>query len=101
MENVLQKLDPADRKFGLLGCDHCFCLPCIRGWRNNSFADVESATRTCPICRVPAFFVTPATVWPQTDVRPRFFCFDGLIGDFYLRLVQHRLLREWSAGGMC
>ena len=34
LEVVLSKPRLADRRFGLLNaCDHCFCLNCIRGWR--------------------------------------------------------------------
>ncbi|KAK9809908.1 hypothetical protein WJX72_001411 [[Myrmecia] bisecta] len=66
LEPVLSKANSAHRKFGLLNCDHAYCLPCIRGWRSNtdSGADVNSAVRTCPICRTTAWFVTPCTVWP-------------------------------------
>jgi hypothetical protein len=45
LEPVLAKAAPADRKFGLLtGCDHPFCLRCIRAWRQNTDggADLES-----------------------------------------------------------
>lgn len=43
LERVLEKVN-GDRKFGLLDCEHAFCLSCIRQWRQNiaSGADVES-----------------------------------------------------------
>ena len=69
LEKVLHKANPAERKFGLLECEHAFCLGCIRGWRQN-FAggvDVESALRTCPVCRVSTHFITPSTVWPASQ----------------------------------
>ena len=68
LERVLEKAHPAERKFGLLACDHAFCLPCIRNWRQHvtGGADVESALRTCPLCRTPAHFITPSTLWPAT-----------------------------------
>ena len=69
MERVLDKDNPADRKFGLLSCEHCFCISCIRGWRKNAEADLDSAARACPVCRVSSWFVTPSTTWPQTEVR--------------------------------
>jgi len=45
-ERVLEKVN-GDRKFGLLECEHSFCLSCIRSWRQNlaSGADVESVSR--------------------------------------------------------
>ena len=33
---------PEHRKFGLMGCDHCFCLGCIRNWRSQSGADLDT-----------------------------------------------------------
>jgi E3 ubiquitin-protein ligase makorin len=44
LERVLSKANPGDRKFGLLACEHAFCLGCIRGWRQNygGGADVDS-----------------------------------------------------------
>eukprot|EP00892_Ulva_mutabilis_P010275 jgi/Ulvmu1/761/UM010_0135.1 len=65
LEAVLGKEDPAARRFGLLTCEHCFCLKCIRSWRGSTLAD-ESATRACPSCRTTTFFVTPSSVWPQS-----------------------------------
>lgn len=88
---------PSDRRFGLLeGCAHAFCLPCIRSWRGQANSktnaersaataagstpqsqqpqthqtnqiDVATSLRTCPLCRTPAWFVTPSATWPATD----------------------------------
>lgn len=65
MEKVLAKLNPADRRFGLLQCDHSFCIRCIRNWRSAGEADI-SAVRACPLCRTFSGFVIPSTVWPET-----------------------------------
>jgi E3 ubiquitin-protein ligase makorin len=67
-ERVLDKSAPGERKFGLLSCEHAFCLGCIRSWRQNvtGGVDVDSAIRTCPICRTPTHFITPSTIWPST-----------------------------------
>ena len=85
LERVLCKegCRPSDRRFGLLeGCAHAFCLPCIRSWRGQAAEaaqnqqqqqqprhsiDVAAALRTCPLCRTPAWFVTPSATWPATD----------------------------------
>ncbi|GFR42247.1 hypothetical protein Agub_g3141 [Astrephomene gubernaculifera] len=69
LEPVLGKPNPVDRKFGLLSCEHTFCLSCIRSWRertNDTSLATETAVRTCPVCRTPAHFVTPSLVWPRT-----------------------------------
>lgn len=68
LETVLSKANPADRRFGLLSCEHAFCLPCIRGWRSTltGGADVDTALRACPVCRTTTHFVTPSAVWPDS-----------------------------------
>lgn len=70
LEPVLLKEEPSARCFGLLECEHCFCLKCIRNWRGNTFADKDSATLTCPECRKKTNFVTPSPIWPATEVCP-------------------------------
>ena len=66
MERVTERSVPSDRRFGLLACDHPFCLSCIRSWRSQfaTGADVDAALRTCPICRTPTHFITPSAIWP-------------------------------------
>lgn len=50
------------KQFGVLdGCDHTFCLKCIREWR--ATYDKRTAKkhfRTCPICRKNSFLVIPS-----------------------------------------
>eukprot|EP00898_Chlorokybus_atmophyticus_P006090 jgi/Chlat1/6482/Chrsp45S06058 len=69
LEKVLSKANPADRKFGVLeGCEHAFCLACIRDWRAGPHVDgmdMDTVVRACPVCRQPSHFVTPSTVWVQ------------------------------------
>ena len=45
LEPVLGKATPGERKFGLLtGCDHPFCLRCIREWRQKTDAGADLDT---------------------------------------------------------
>ncbi|GAX85425.1 hypothetical protein CEUSTIGMA_g12841.t1 [Chlamydomonas eustigma] len=67
LDRVLSKTLAADRRFGLLACDHPFCLSCIRSWRATGEADLDSAVRTCPLCRVTTHFVVPSTIWPESQ----------------------------------
>lgn len=69
LEKVLSKQPPSQRKFGLMACAHAFCLSCIRSWRSkqDGEVDVDSAVRTCPICRTTTHFVTPSTTWPSSE----------------------------------
>ncbi|CAK9275586.1 unnamed protein product [Sphagnum jensenii] len=67
LERVLSKPTVAERKFGLMsGCDHPFCVGCIRGWRSGSHApgmDIDTVVRACPVCRVASHFIVPSVVW--------------------------------------
>mmetsp|Transcript_30105 Transcript_30105/g.53835 ORF Transcript_30105/g.53835 Transcript_30105/m.53835 type:complete len:240 (-) Transcript_30105:130-849(-) len=68
LEKVLSKPSASERKFGLMNCEHAFCLNCIRGWRSQySGVDVDTALRTCPLCRTTTHFITPSSVWPTTE----------------------------------
>ena len=56
-ENVIDK----GERFGLLsGCNHSFCLACLRNWRGT--ADQPKQTvRQCPVCRVETSFIIPSS----------------------------------------
>lgn len=83
LERVMEKANPAERRFGLLACHHAFCLGCIRNWRsqNTSGMDVDAALRTCPVCRSTAHFVTPSPVW-VTDPAEK----DAIVERYKLKL---------------
>lgn len=53
LERVLEKVG-GDHKFGLLNCEHPFCLSCIRNWRSNVMggADVDSVRVFCSLVRL-------------------------------------------------
>ncbi len=59
----LEKVIANHKKFGVLdGCDHTFCLDCIRGWR--ATYDKRAGKhhfRTCPICRRNSYIVIPSS----------------------------------------
>ena len=59
MERVAQKEDP---RFGLLDCEHAFCLGCIRQWRSKHTMS-ELAIRSCPLCRIVTYFIIPSSTW--------------------------------------
>jgi E3 ubiquitin-protein ligase makorin len=48
------------KRFGCLnGCNHAFCLRCIREWRE-SRTQSRKAVLVCPVCRVLSTFVIPS-----------------------------------------
>ncbi|KRT80799.1 zinc finger protein [Oryctes borbonicus] len=64
-EVVMEKI-PYERKFGILpNCNHCFCLTCIRKWRQAKQFE-NSIIRACPECRVTSDFVCPSSYWADT-----------------------------------
>lgn len=60
LERVLSKPDP---RFGLLNCEHAFCLSCIRQWRASCQQGTNDPTqvRSCPLCRVVTYFIVPCS----------------------------------------
>ncbi|XP_059143402.1 probable E3 ubiquitin-protein ligase makorin-1 [Physella acuta] len=55
----------SDKRFGILeNCNHCFCLSCIRQWRNSKSMTIQTH-RACPTCRTHSDFVTPSKYWVE------------------------------------
>ncbi|KAG3216915.1 hypothetical protein PC129_g12244 [Phytophthora cactorum] len=55
-EVILQK----GERFGLLsGCNHSFCLTCLRNWRSSE-NQPRQTVRQCPVCRVETKFIIPS-----------------------------------------
>ncbi|KAK2582594.1 hypothetical protein KPH14_004882 [Odynerus spinipes] len=64
-EMIMEK-SSIERRFGILpNCNHCFCLTCIRKWRQAKQFD-NKIIRACPECRVSSDFVCPSTLWVDT-----------------------------------
>ncbi|POM62391.1 Makorin-like protein [Phytophthora palmivora] len=54
------------KHFGLLSCDHCFCLDCLRVWRQSKDMELE-VIRACPACRLPSDFIVPSLIFVTGD----------------------------------
>ncbi|CAM9375317.1 unnamed protein product [Choristocarpus tenellus] len=54
----LENVPASGKRFGLLSCDHVYCLECIRKWRNSK--GLKDVCRGCPECRQMSFFVVPS-----------------------------------------
>lgn len=65
-EKVLEK-PRGKQRFGILPkCLHCFCLECIRNWRQKDGYEKETS-RSCPVCRIVSDYVIPSEYWLDTD----------------------------------
>lgn len=97
LEVVREKENPSDQRFGILtDCNHSFCLPCIRKWRNTSHSSETKIVRACPICRVPSAFVTPSEVWVDDPTEKK-----KLI-DGYKSALREKPCRHFNQGkGTC
>ena len=62
---VLQGVDP---RFGLLNCNHAFCLGCIRNWRSVHFDANNENSRSCPDCKEVTYFIVPSSTWIDDQI---------------------------------
>lgn len=65
-EVITEKAQRGEHRFGILpNCNHIFCLPCIRKWRQAKNFD-STITRACPECRIESHYVCPSLYWVDT-----------------------------------
>ncbi|XP_047475501.1 probable E3 ubiquitin-protein ligase makorin-1 isoform X1 [Penaeus chinensis] len=63
MDTVMERPLASQRRFGILpNCGHCFCLNCIRKWRQSKQFE-NKIVRSCPECRTQSDFVVPSRYW--------------------------------------
>ncbi|XP_063845141.1 E3 ubiquitin-protein ligase makorin-2-like [Scylla paramamosain] len=63
MDTVMERPLASQRRFGILpNCAHCFCLNCIRKWRQSKQFE-NKIIRSCPECRTQSDFVIPSRYW--------------------------------------
>ncbi|KAM3872307.1 makorin, ring finger protein, 4 [Diretmus argenteus] len=69
MENVYDKTNADDRRFGILpNCNHAFCLKCIVTWRKTKDMRQE-VIKSCPQCRVKSSFYVPNNCWVEGQAK--------------------------------
>lgn len=74
---VIMEKPGREQRFGILpNCIHCFCLECIRKWRQAEQFD-NKIKRACPECRITSDFVCPSLFWVDTKDEK-----DKLINDY-------------------
>lgn len=63
---IIMEKSSNEQRFGILpNCNHCFCLSCIRKWRQAKQFE-NKIIRSCPECRVSSDFVCPSAYWVDT-----------------------------------
>ncbi|KZS05786.1 putative E3 ubiquitin-protein ligase makorin-1 [Daphnia magna] len=93
MEIIWEKLPSTKQRFGLLpNCSHCFCLDCIRKWRQEKQFE-NKIIRSCPECRVQSDFVCPSRYWCETKEEKEKLITDykGALRYFFLFLFKNNL----------
>ncbi|CAN0140210.1 unnamed protein product, partial [Ascophyllum nodosum] len=55
----LENISASGKRFGLLNCDHVYCLECLRTWRKSE-GPQKDISRTCPECRKVSSFLVPS-----------------------------------------
>jgi len=61
-------------RFGLMtGCDHAFCINCIRSWRNksNDISNPSAMVKACPTCRSDSLFILPSLFYCTGEAKER------------------------------
>lgn len=63
---IIMEKAMGEQRFGILqNCNHCFCLTCIRKWRQARQFE-NKIIRACPECRLTSDFVCPSVYWVDT-----------------------------------
>uniref|UniRef100_UPI00398EEE99 E3 ubiquitin-protein ligase makorin-1-like isoform X3 n=2 Tax=Pristiophorus japonicus TaxID=55135 RepID=UPI00398EEE99 len=63
MDTVYEKTPAKDRCFAILpGCNHAFCVTCIKKWRNSK-GFTSNIIKACPECRVVSSYFIPHRYW--------------------------------------
>lgn len=95
-EKVMSKNPPGEQRFGILpSCNHCYCLSCIRRWRQERQFD-NKTVRACPECRITSDFVCPSRYWVDNKEEK-----DKLIGSYKVALSKKPCRYYRSGEGQC
>jgi len=85
------------RRFGLMtGCEHGFCLACIRAWRSTSrdMSNPSTMVKACPTCRRESLFVIPSSVFVGGELKQK-------MADQYKTNLKKKPCRYYAKTGTC
>ncbi|XP_044764685.1 probable E3 ubiquitin-protein ligase makorin-1 isoform X2 [Coccinella septempunctata] len=93
---VIMEKAIGEQRFGILpNCNHCFCLSCIRKWRQARQFE-NKIIRACPECRITSDFVCPSMYWVDTKEDK-----DKLIDDYKKALAKKDCKYFKKGSGKC
>ncbi|XP_045481434.1 probable E3 ubiquitin-protein ligase makorin-1 isoform X3 [Harmonia axyridis] len=93
---VIMEKAVGEQRFGILpNCNHCFCLTCIRKWRQARQFE-NKIIRACPECRITSDFVCPSMYWVDTKEDK-----DKLIDDYKRALAKKDCKYFKKGSGKC
>merc|ERR1712226_1445947 len=76
MEVVMDK-PKGEARFGIMpNCNHCYCLSCLRKWRQAKQFE-HKIIRACPECRQTSDYICPSRYWVDTKEEK-----DKLLNDY-------------------
>lgn len=92
----LEPVVASGRRFGLLsGCEHCFCLDCLREWRSRCGEVDPDAARSCPLCRTLSHYVVPSPTFAVGEAK------DGIVAEYKATLAQKPCRYFAGGAGVC
>lgn len=93
----LEVIATKGNRFGLMtGCDHAFCLVCIRLWRNksNDLSNPSAMVKACPTCRKDSLFIIPSLIYCTGDLKQR-------IVEQYKANMKYKSCKYFDRTGSC
>jgi len=84
-------------RFGLMtGCDHAFCIGCIRIWRNkaNDSSSSSVMVKACPTCRKESLFIIPSLIYCTGEMKHH-------MVEQYKANLKHKSCRYFAKAGKC
>jgi len=93
----LEVISNKGNRFGLMtGCDHAFCIGCIRIWRNkaNDTSNPSTMVKACPTCRKESLFIIPSLIYCTGEMK------DHMVAQYKSNL-KNKPCKYFSKSGSC
>eukprot|EP00026_Physarum_polycephalum_P012348 Phypoly_transcript_12646.p1 GENE.Phypoly_transcript_12646~~Phypoly_transcript_12646.p1 ORF type:complete len:292 (+),score=14.95 Phypoly_transcript_12646:137-1012(+) len=93
----LETIANKGNRFGLMtGCDHAFCIGCIRLWRNKSHdvSNPSAMVKACPTCRKDSLFIIPSLIYCTGEMKQH-------IVEQYKNNMKYKACKYFAKAGNC